>query len=291
VERDPAEQGFPGGTFDAIVATNVVHATRDVEATLRRLRSLLAPGGVLILGEATTHLSWFDVTTGLIEGWQRFEDASRGDSPLLAPAAWDRALRAAGFDAVACLPEPGSAATVLGQHVLIARVPASAGDVPAGAPSETVAAEPEPSTPVVPVGDVARRLAEARPADRHALALEYVTLQVAAVLRVSRAETLDPRQRLMDLGLDSLMALELRGRLALGLGLAGGLPATLVFEHPTIDAVARYLVRETVGAREPIPDARRHEPATSSPDEAAARIAHLSEEEVEALLVKKLENL
>jgi aryl carrier-like protein len=245
----------------------------------------------LILGEATTHLSWFDVTTGLIEGWQRFEDASRGDSPLLAPAAWDRALRAAGFDAVACLPEPGSAATVLGQHVLIARVPASAGDLPAGAPSEPVAAEPGPSTPVVPVGDVARRLAEARPADRHALALEYVTLQVAAVLRVSRAETLDPRQRLMDLGLDSLMALELRGRLALGLGLAGGLPATLVFEHPTIDAVARYLVRETVGAREPIPDARRHEPATSSPDEAAARIAHLSEEEVEALLVKKLENL
>jgi SAM-dependent methyltransferase/aryl carrier-like protein len=293
VERDPSEQGFQGGAFDVIVATNVVHATRDVEATLRRLRSLLAPGGVLILGEATTHLAWFDVTTGLIEGWQRFEDASRGDSPLLPPAAWDRALRAAGFDAVACLPESGSAAAVLGQHVLVARVQASAaaGDVRADVPSEMVAAEPEPSAPVVPVGDMARRLAEARPADRHALALEYVTLQVAAVLRVSRAETLDPRQRLMDLGLDSLMALELRGRLALGLGLAGGLPATLVFEHPTIDAVARYLVREAMGTSEPSPDARRHEPAAPSTDEAAARIAHLSEEEVAALLVKKLESL
>ena len=293
VERDPAEQGFQRGALDVIVATNVVHATRDVEATLRRLRSLLAPGGVLILGEATTHLAWFDVTTGLIEGWQRFEDASRGDSPLLAPVAWDRALRAAGFDAVACLPESGSAATVLGQHVLVGRVPAGAAadDLPAGGPAELEAAEPEPSTPVVPVGDVARRLAEAGPADRHALALEYVTLQVAAVLRMSRAETLDPRQRLMDLGLDSLMALELRGRLAVGLGLAGGLPATLVFEHPTIDAVARYLVREALGVSEPIPAARRHEAATPSTDEAAARIAHLSEEEVAALLLKKLESL
>jgi aryl carrier-like protein len=176
---------------------------------------------------------------------------------------------------------------------LVARAPisAAAGDLPAGPLTETVAAEPEPSTPVVPVGDVARRLAEAGPADRHALALEYVTLQVATVLRVSRAETLDPRQRLMDLGLDSLLALELRGRLAVGLGLAGGLPATLVFEHPTIDAVARYLVRETLGASEPIPAARRYEAAAPSTDEAAARIAHLSEEEVAALLLKKLESL
>jgi hypothetical protein len=94
----------------------------------------------------------------------------------------------------------------------------------------------------------------------------------------------------MDLGLDSLMALELRGRLAVGLGLAGGLPATLVFEHPTIDAVARYLVREALGASEPIP-AARHQAAAPSTDEAAARIAHLSEEEVAALLLKKLESL
>jgi aryl carrier-like protein len=176
--------------------------------------------------------------------------------------------------------------------VLIARAPASAaGETPPGIPSEVATAVPQESAPAVPVGDVARRLADARPADRHALAIEYVTLQVAAVLRVSRPESLDPRQRLMDLGLDSLMALELRSRLALGLGRAGGLPATLVFEHPTIEAIARFLEREAIGADEPIPDPRRTEAAALSTEEAAARIAHLSEEEVTALLVKKLETL
>ena len=104
------------------------------------------------------------------------------------------------------------------------------------------------------------------------------------------AEALDPGQRLMDLGLDSLMALELRGRLAVGLGRRGGVPATLVFEHPTIDAVARYVVREAMGVEASNPVVR---PAPEDPaaKEAAARIAHLSEDEVTALLMKKLASL
>ena len=51
--------------------------------TLAHVRSLLAPGGVLVAFESTRHPRWFDVTTGLIEGWQRFEDAWRTDVPLI----------------------------------------------------------------------------------------------------------------------------------------------------------------------------------------------------------------
>jgi aryl carrier-like protein len=110
---------------------------------------------------------------------------------------------------------------------------------------------------------------------------------------VARPETLDPRQPLMDLGLDSLMAVELRSRLALGLGLGAALPATLVFEHPNIEAIAGLLVRMVAEANGAPVTARA---VTSSEraaavSEAAARIAELSEDEVEALLVKKLESL
>jgi hypothetical protein len=97
----------------------------------------------------------------------------------------------------------------------------------------------------------------------------------------------------MDLGLDSLMAVELRSRLALGLGLGRGLPATLIFEHPSVEAIAALVVRlvtEANGA----PLEERAEAASAPPTaaaEAAARIAELSEDEVEALLVKKLESL
>jgi acyl transferase domain-containing protein/SAM-dependent methyltransferase len=293
IEREPAEQGFPRHGFDVVVATNVVHATRDIAETLGRARTLLAPGGLLILCEATAHLPWFDVTTGLIEGWQRFEESARLDSPLLSAADWRDVLERAGFDAVAVLPEGGSPAEILGQHVLVARTPATAVATSDVAPCEmeSVATGPRAAAPAA--AETARRLREALPDDRSRLAVEYVVGQVAAVLRVARPETLDPRQPLMDLGLDSLMAVELRSRLALGLGLVRGLPATLIFEHPSIEAIAALLVRlVTEGDATPVERRPEVVPAPSADSsDAAARIAELSEDEVEALLLKKLETL
>ena len=46
---------------------------------------------------------------------------------------------------------------------------------------------------------------------------------------------------LMDLGLDSLMAVQLRDLLGRHLVLPARLPATLMFDHPTIDTLAGFL--------------------------------------------------
>ncbi|MGC2621029.1 MAG: acyltransferase domain-containing protein, partial [Acidobacteriaceae bacterium] len=72
IEEDCDSQGFAAGSFDVVVATNVLHATKDLRGTVDRVRSLLAPGGLLILCEVTQNLSWMDITTALIEGWQTF---------------------------------------------------------------------------------------------------------------------------------------------------------------------------------------------------------------------------
>jgi hypothetical protein len=110
------------------------------------------------------------------------------------------------------------------------------------------------------------------------------------VLRLDAPEELDRRQRLMDLGVDSLMALELRQRLGAGLGLARPLPATLVFDHPSIEAIARLLA----GELEPvvIPDDPAIAPTTpAAPRLTAEAVAGLADEDVEALLLKRLESL
>ena len=112
--------------YDVVVATNVLHATHDIRATIANVREHLAPGGLLILTEATTYLSWFDVTTALIEGWQLFDDGLRGDHPLLPADRWKSLLLEGGFESVLAFPEDGSPTEILGQHVILAQAPGEA---------------------------------------------------------------------------------------------------------------------------------------------------------------------
>ena len=123
-----AEQGYERGQYDLIVAANAVHACTDLAATLREIRSLLAPGGMLALVESTTPFAWFDFTTCLIEGWRKHADGLRTDGPLLRPEVWRRALIEAGFAEVGAWPEPGSPGDTLGQHVILAQVEGELGE-------------------------------------------------------------------------------------------------------------------------------------------------------------------
>jgi acyl transferase domain-containing protein/NADPH:quinone reductase-like Zn-dependent oxidoreductase/NAD(P)-dependent dehydrogenase (short-subunit alcohol dehydrogenase family)/SAM-dependent methyltransferase/acyl carrier protein len=130
LERDPQDQGFGGRTFDLVVASNVIHATCDLRATLGRVRSLLAPNGVLVLLEATAPQAWFDLTVGLTTGWWSFQDLDlRPDYATLSTAAWVRLLGQCGFaDATAVAGDPQQQGTV-GLNVLL--LACAAGQKPA----------------------------------------------------------------------------------------------------------------------------------------------------------------
>ncbi len=280
---DIERSGAPEGSFDVVVAVNVLHATRNIASTIANVRSLLAPGGMLILCEATTYLSWFDVTTALIEGWQLFEDGLRGDHPLLAAETWKTLLETGGFEQVRAFPESGSPAEILGQHVILARAPGAADEVrrpvEIGARRDAVVVEDAEV-------DLAR-LREAPVLERQEILVDLVRRHLTAVLGLDSAEEVDRKRRLVDFGLDSLMAVELRNRLGRALALDAPLTATLVYDYPTIDAIAGHLlssVLQITGESQP--------PAPADDGNARAReLEQLSDDEVEAMLLQKLQSL
>ena len=120
LERDLLEQGFDAGAYDVIIAANVVHATRDLAVSSSRLRSLLAPGGRLVLLEGTTPQRFGDLTVGLLEGWWAFTDMERRQYALMPRDAWHAVLSNAGFSAVAVMPPEGQGVILDQQAVLVA---------------------------------------------------------------------------------------------------------------------------------------------------------------------------
>ena len=122
IERDPASQGMGAERFDVVVAANVLHATRDLRRTLAHVRSLLAPGGLLILLEGGARYRWVDLTFGLTDGWWRFSDVDlRPDHPLLTAERWIEVLETTGFEDVCRIPAVASGRALSGQTVLVAR--------------------------------------------------------------------------------------------------------------------------------------------------------------------------
>ena len=93
-----------------------------------------------------------------------------------------------------------------------------------------------------PATSLRSRLNRAPRHERGHLLLETVRAEVAAVLGHTGAEQVTTDRRFQDLGFDSLMAVELRNRLSVTAGVT--LPPTLIFDHPTPDALANRLQAE-----------------------------------------------
>ncbi|MEU3459721.1 type I polyketide synthase [Streptomyces sp. NPDC006733] len=83
------------------------------------------------------------------------------------------------------------------------------------------------------------RLLKLPPAERTPVVLDLVRSEVAAVLGHSGVEAVDPARGFGGLGFDSLAAVEFRNRLTPATGLR--LPATLIFDYPTSEALAEYI--------------------------------------------------
>lgn len=118
ISKDLAEQGFEDSEYDLIIATNVLHATKDVRKSLSNIRTLLSPDGRLLFREVCPSNPWINYIFGVQPSWWRGHEDGRMEGPALSTQKWQMELSAAGFDDADGIifdsPEPTQmAATIL----------------------------------------------------------------------------------------------------------------------------------------------------------------------------------
>lgn len=128
------------------------------------------------------------------------------------------------------------------------------------------------------------QLEAAVPKDRYDLIRAHVQEQVANVLRLDTSKTIDPTQGLTELGMDSLMAVELSNQLKDSLNTS--LPKTLAFEYPTIEALANYLLKEVLTFQ----DHSKEQIPQNNIEQATTELDNMSENDLEDALLKELED-
>ncbi|MFC8246913.1 SDR family NAD(P)-dependent oxidoreductase [Streptomyces chartreusis] len=232
IASDPASQGFEEGTYDVVLAANVLHATPDVRHNVRAAARLLRPGGLLVINEGTRVLDAVTMIFGLTEGWWAYDDGElrQPHSPLLTPGTWRSVLLDAGLRGVRVVGAAGRDDAAAGQHVLLAE--------------RDVWPVPEPQAPKTDEQSVPTEqrtvspMPQARVGDLTQPATTYLTRVFAEVLKVDEAE-LDPAVPLSSYGTDSLVSMEVADRIEADLGTA---PRHVPFESTSLSGVVEALL-------------------------------------------------
>ena len=120
--------------------------------------------------------------------------------------------------------------------------------------------------------------------ERNGRLLHHLRSVTAKVLGLSSPEQVSPTRGFMEMGLDSLMAVELRNHLSRSF--EAPLPATLIFDYPNVTMLQRYLIEELF---EPVaPPTGNDTPPASEPEpHPDPDLDQLSQDELAALLMQE----
>lgn len=253
IEAAPEKQGFKTDSIDVILASNVIHATKQIGNTLNQAKRLLRNRGLLIINEATQVQDFITLTFGLTDGWWLFEDEENRikGSPLLSPAGWKQVLGTSGFQHVQIFGLSTGPEEASGQNVIVAESDGSVvversfqrEETSEDGPTSHGLAEDRWSTQ-----PVAEKIDSTRPSSEKQTLPENLQRRTNGYLRAVFAEVLKTDESRIDgqatfekFGIDSLVGLEIIHRLERDFG---NLPPTLLFEYMTVEMLTEYFLSE-----------------------------------------------
>jgi pyochelin synthetase len=129
VDKDLRDQDLLPNSFDVVLATDVLHSSRNINVAVERLRELLAPGGWLVFTEMTRdHPAIMISLEFLLDAGGDagdFLDQRHGrGQTFLAPDVWRAVLADAGVNPIISLPEDDAIVSANGTRLFVGRVKA-----------------------------------------------------------------------------------------------------------------------------------------------------------------------
>ncbi len=236
----PAEgQQLDIGGYDIAIATNVLHATKNIRKTICNVKGVLKRNGLLLLNEMSCNSLFLHLTFGLLEGWWKYEDAELRipGCPGILPETWRMILESEGFRSVFF---PASQDHAFGHQIIAAE---SDGIINRGIPHLTQTAD------TTGIGLSGKVPVEAKHAPIHTetvttdklreKCIEYLKELIGDTLGIPGYK-LEPGEYLEKYGMDSILAVRVTDELRKNME---DITGTLLFEYQTIDRLADYLVK------------------------------------------------
>jgi len=242
IEKEIKAQGFNPASFDLLLGSNVLHATRCMENTMENCKQLLKRNGILIINELTQPWDFATLTFGLTEGWWLYEDVEirQKNSPLLGTENWEELLINKGFKKVHLLGNPGTEPLQMEQAVLVAESDGWVTATKESTWSKTSIAKSIQQNPAISAPPKKKNKIESSLTmeSQKEKVIDFIKKIFCKVLKIEETG-MNPRATFENFGIDSLVTLDINKELSKTFK---NLSTTLLFEYTTIETLADFFI-------------------------------------------------
>lgn len=225
-EFSPGSQDIESG-YDIVIASNVLHATHNINKTIKNAKALLTENGLIAINEATEIGAYTHLTFGLLDGWWLYEDPDLRiqGAPLLSPSTWSSVLTNNGFYSVEF---PVNHAEHLRQQIIIAN---SDGKISALTSDANIA---RPQSNKIITHDSNEN------SDLLNTIIKVLKEELSKVLCIP-SEQINKDENLQSYGVDSIVANAYSNAIKKRIPF---ISAAMIYEHGSIHALAYHLIKK-----------------------------------------------
>ncbi len=240
IDKSMQLQDMSIGGYDIVIAANVLHATRDVKATLSNIKAVLKTNGLLILNEVTENDEFSTLTFGLLKGWWLYKDSENRlpGGPLLGMDLWKRLLQEEGFAPVFVQEQ------AVNQHVILAESNGAIRIVENIQGNTGIIKQPKGNSnqkdlQITPVNEKKAPAEIPENIARKSGTEEDIITEMVAMALEMVPQAVDRKRQFFEYGIDSINGVELVNKLSDIFKVE--LSKTVIFDYPSVNEMAVYI--------------------------------------------------